>query len=179
MKNVKKSIRLNPAERQALVTLYLEKQLAVDRYQNRPNELKDLTNSFNSLTGRSDPPEDVLHYMRTQRKRGKWPKLGDKARKLSDHLEEVLNPEEIKILVGIYVQIGRNHAKGNDSFAHEPELVRELEKEFLESSGRYVYGGQLLAVLTALRKSANLEKLNLEKYDFRGTFDDLDEAANM
>ncbi len=59
----KKSIRLNPADREVLVTLYLDRRLAIDPYEKRPKDLKDLTDAFNALTERSDPPEDILHYM--------------------------------------------------------------------------------------------------------------------
>jgi len=175
----KQSIRLNPADREVLVTIYLERRLAVDRYEERPKELKDLTDAFNALTERSDPPEDILHYMRTQRKNGKWPRLGDTARKVSGSLEEMMSPEDRNVLEACYVKIGKTHEKGNDSFAHDPELMRELEKEFLNATGRYVHGSQLLAALTKLRKAGDLEKLKIQKHGRRETFGDMDEAASM
>jgi len=179
MKTLKMSIRLNPAEREVLVALYLQKKFAVDRYQNRPNDLLDLTDSFNTLAGRSDPPGDILHYMRTQRKGGKWAQLGDQALKPKESYEESVTPEEHGLLEAIYVQLGRTYAKGNDSFAHEPQLMRELEKAFMAATGRYVYGGQLLAVLTSMRKNRQLETLDLREQGAGAAFGDLDKAANM
>lgn len=175
----KKSIRLNPADREVLVTLYLDRRLAIDRYEERPKDLRNLTDDFNAFTERSDPTEDILHYMRTQRKIGKWPRLGSTARKISKSLEEIMTLEDSKVLEACYFKIGKTHEKGNDSFAHEPELMRELEKEFLNATGRYVHGSQLLAALTKLRKAGNLETLKLEKHDRREVFGDMDEAANM
>ena len=175
----KKSIRLNPADREVLVTLYLDRRLAIDPYEKRPKDLKDLTDAFNALTERSDPPEDILHYMRTQRKRGKWPRLGSTARKVSESLEEIMSLDDSKVLEACYVKIGKTHKKGNDSFAHEPELMRELEKEFLNATGHYVHRSQLLAALTKLRKAGNLETLKLEKPGRREAFGDMDKAANM
>ena len=179
MNNKKKSIRLNPAEKGILIKLYLDRRLAIEPYQNRPKDLRELTNSFNAMTDRSDPPEDILHYMRTQRKRGKWPKLGSTALQVSTPIEEILTDEERKMLESIYISLGQTFGKGNDSFAHEPELMRELEKGFLNATGRYVYGSQLLAALTDMRKAGNLETLNLKKHGHREAFGDMSEAENM
>ena len=175
----KKTIRLNPADREVLVTLYLDRCLAIDPYEKRPKELRDLTDDFNDLTECSEHPEDILHYMRTQRKNGKWPRLGSTARKVSESLEEIISLEDSKKLEACYVKIGKIHQKGNDSFAHDPELKRELEKEFMNSAGHYVHGSQLLAVLTKLRKAGNLETLKIEKPGRREAFGDMEEAANM
>lgn len=175
----KKSIRLNPADREVLVTLYLDRRLAIDPYEKRPKELKALTDTFNALTERSDPPEDILHYMRTQRKIGKWPRLGSTARKVSESLEEIMSLDDSKILEACYIKIGKIHKKGNDSFAYEPELMRELEKEFMKVAGHYVHRSKLLAALTKLRKTGNLETLKLEKPGHREAFGDMDKAANM
>ncbi len=175
----KKSIRLNPADREVLVALYLDRRLAIDPYEKRPRELKDLTDAFNALTERSDPPEDILHYMRTQRKNGKWPRLGSTARKVSESLEEIMSLDDSKILETCYIKIGKAHQKGNDSFSYEPELKRELEKEFLKAAGYYVPSSQLLAVLTKMRKAGDLVTLKLEKPGRREAFGDMDEAANM
>jgi hypothetical protein len=175
----KKSIPLNPADREALVTMYLDRRLAIDHYAERPKDLRSLTDAFNALTGRSDVPEDILHYMRTQRKNGKWPKLGSTARKVSKSPEEIMALEDSKILEACYIKIGKAHEKGNDSFAYEPELVRELVNEFRKATGRYIHGSQLLAALTIMRKAGNLEKLKLDKHGRREAFGDMDEAANM
>jgi len=175
----KKSIRLNPADSEVLVTLYLDRRLAIDRYDERPKDLRNLTNAFNALTERSDPPEDILHYMRTQRKIGKLTRLGNTARKVSESPEGIMSLEDSKALESCYIKIGKAHKKGNDSFAHEPELRRELEKEFQNATGHYVHGSQLLATLTKLRKAGSLETLKLEKTERREAFGDMDKAANM
>ncbi|KKL96197.1 hypothetical protein LCGC14_1846900 [marine sediment metagenome] len=177
MQSRKMSIRLNQAEREVLEMLYLERRMAIDPYESRPRELSDLTDSFNSLTGRSDPPEDILHYMRTRRKKSDWPKVGRSALRLRDDLDGIVTPEELLVLEGIYTRIGRVHGKGNDSFAHEPELREELEHEFVRAVGRYISGGQLLAVLRDRRKSGHLERLGIPPLADREGFADLDEAA--
>ncbi len=175
----KKSISLNPADREALVNMYLDRRLAVDRYAERPQDLMSLTIAFNVLTERSDAPEDILHYMRTQRKNGKWVKLGNTARKVSKSPEEILALEDSKVLEACYIKIAKAHGKGNDSFAHEPELMRELAKEFQKVTGRYIHGSQLLAALTIMRKAGNLETLKLDKHGRREAFGDMNEAASM
>ncbi|RPJ79572.1 MAG: hypothetical protein EHM20_01020 [Alphaproteobacteria bacterium] len=175
----KKCLRLNPADLEVLETLYLNRRLAVDQYVKLPKELRSLTDSFNALTGRADVPEDILHFMRTKRKIGKWPKLGDTARKVITIPNEIMTSEEIDALESSYVKIGKAHQKGNDSFAHEPELMRELENDFLKETGRFVFGSQLLAILTTLRKDGVLEALKIQKHEQHKSFDDMDEAANM
>lgn len=179
MSKKKKSIRLNPAEKGILIKLYLDRRIPVDPYQNRSKDLQGLTNSFNLLTERSDPPEDILHYMRTQRKSGKWPKLGSAAIKVSNRIKEFMTVEEREMLESIYIDLGKTFGKGNDSFAHEPELMRELENSFRKAAGRSVNGGQLLDVLTTMRKAGNLETLSLKKHGHREAFGDMNEAANM
>jgi hypothetical protein len=175
----KRSIRLNPADREVLVTLYLDRRLAIDPYERRPKELKALTDDFNDLTERSDPPEDILHYMRTQRKNRRWPRLGDKARRVSASPEEIMSLEDAEKLEACYVKLGKIYQKGNDSFAHDSELRHKLEKEFLSSASYYLPGSQLLAVLTKMRKAGNLETLKIEKTVLREAFGDMEEAANM
>src|SRR5689334_15691454 len=69
----RKCIRLNPIEHSTLARLYEDRRIATDRYMHRPKDLRDLTNTFNGLTDRHDSPEDILHYMQTQRRRaGQW-----------------------------------------------------------------------------------------------------------
>lgn len=175
----KMSIRLNPADHEVLISLYLDRRLPIDHFDERPKELKKLTDAFNALTERSDPSEDILHYMRTKRKAGKWPRLGDTARKFKIDTEDILSFEDSKVLEACYLKIGKIHQKGNDSFAHDSELKRELEKEFLNSAGYYVHSSILLANLTIMRKAGTLETLKLDKHHKREAFGDMDEAANM
>jgi hypothetical protein len=90
---------------------------------------------------------------------------------------EIMALEDSKILVDCYIKIGKTHEKGNDSFAHEPELIRELVNEFQKATGRYIHGSQLLAALTIMRKAGNLKTLKLDKHGRRKAFGDIDEVA--
>src|SRR5687768_13031945 len=77
-----KTIRVTPAEHEVLTRMYLEKQLGRDRYAQFPAELRDITDRFNGLTGRSDTTSEVLHYIRTKAKQGRMGTHGDNWRRM-------------------------------------------------------------------------------------------------
>ena len=180
----KQAIKLTDAEHHCLIALYLDMRIYLDNYKKHPNMLRDLADAFNSQTGRSDSPEDVLHYMTTRRKdrQGmprRWPRLGELGIKPVAEWSEQATPDEVKDLLAIYVRVARLHQKGSDSFQHDPELCQELETEFQAWTGHFVPGGNLLARIEAERKAGRLPKLDLPKVDAGTGFTDLDEAGNM
>jgi hypothetical protein len=171
--NRRRAIRLNPSERATLEGLYLGRKIATDRYQHRPLDLSDLTNAFNGLTGRDDSPQEVLHYMRTNRKAGTWPTLNGSHRRLPTLLGELIADDLIPRLIEVYVSIG----VAVDNFGHDLELATELERRFVEATGIRKPGILLATVLMELRKDSRLPKIGQHPDD--GGFRDLDAAEGM
>lgn len=155
MRRLRRVIALDPAERQTLINLYLVRRLPTDRYQHRPRELASITDTFNNLTGRSDAPYEVLHYMRTQRKNGRWPRLEGRHRRLPPLADRVLDEGLLPALVEVYERIG----VGVDNFGHDGNLALRLERDFAEETGVRVRGYQLATVLMEIRKAGDLPTL--------------------
>ncbi len=169
----KRAIALNPAERQTLVRLYLERRIASDRYQHRPRDLTSLTNAFCGLTGRADSPQEILHYMRTQRKNGTWPTFDGAHLRLPTLLGELIDDELIPALIEVYVAIG----VAVDNYGHDRDLALKLERRFTEATGVRKSGVMLATVLMELRKDSKLPKIG-PRPDDKG-FTDLDAAEGM
>src|SRR5262245_13240226 len=79
MPKTRQSLHLLPHEDELLRALYKELNIPTDQYPQRANDLVQLVNMFNNLTGRADSTPDVLHYMVTKRKNGQWERLGRRA----------------------------------------------------------------------------------------------------
>ena len=149
--------------------------LRADSLVNHPQVLYDLTESFNALTERSDSPEDILHYIRNERKCGRWVRLGRQKVTAPPETDGNLTEPEMIALSEIYLIMGRECEKGNDSFAHDAPLARELERRFIARCGRYVLACHLIAALTDYRKNRNLPRLDLRGHGFA----DFDDVANL
>lgn len=164
-------------EKQALVDLYIEKAVPIDQFEERQNDLRELCDSWNQVTGRSDTPEDVLHYMRTQRKVGKWIKLGSNHVKRERKL--VLNAEEKEMLVAIVHENMSLLGCGTDEIAYDPEIAAALVKEFSLAAGRIVLPGDLIAEVTAIRKRGLLPRIEGVRDSNGGSvgFGDIDQAV--
>src|SRR5258706_6575789 len=123
-----KSMQLLAHEKQLLIELYLKWAVPVDQYETRTADLAALTAEWNKSSGRTDQPEDVLAYMRRQRKRALWVKLGDKAKAAPPTIE--LTAEETESLVNIFNENEGMIDKGSDVLACEPEIADIIAKEF-------------------------------------------------
>lgn len=162
-------ITLNPIERETLARLYVEKRITTDRYMYLPNELQDLTATFNGLTGRGDPPEEILHYMQTKRRRaGLWPTLKGTHIRLPVVLGRLVDEKHIEILKRLYVELGH----GAERFVQHRDLGVQLEQRFFEETGTRQRAYVLATAMMELRKQGELPKLDQEH---RG-FDDFDQA---
>jgi hypothetical protein len=165
----RKCIRLNPIEHETLARLYVEKRIATDRYMHRPNDLRDLTNAFNGLTGRDDAPGDVLHYMQTKRRRaGLWPTLDGTHIRLPVVLGRLVDDDHKELLKRLYTELG----EGPERFVHHSDLGAKLEQRFLEETGVQRRAYVLATAMMELRKQGELPTLEQTK---RG-FDDFDQA---
>ena len=169
----RKCIRLNPIEHETLARLYVEKRIATDRYMHRPNDLRDLTNAFNGLTGREDAPPDILHYMQTKRRRkGQWPTLDGTHLRLPVVLGRLVDDEHKEVLKHLYTELG----EGPERFVHHRDLAVQLERRFLEETGVRRRAYVLATAMMELRKQGELPKLDERNRGF-DDFDQAEEAA--
>lgn len=146
---------LNIDDREMLQFLYVRQKIPTDQYKRRPEALRKLTDRFNALTERNDKADDLLHFMISQRKQGKWPKLGTAHRKLARVPLDLLTAEEWKILDEIYLDMN----VGSDNYAYNVELRRELARRFSASAGRFLPERTLCAALERRRKEGSLPRL--------------------
>lgn len=159
----RKSIKLLGHERSALVKLYLRWRIPTDQFERRAEEWDKFTKEWNRVSHRKDSRGEVLHYMRTQRKRGLWVTLD------GDHTEvpdlQDFTPEETDLLVKLFEENVTPLDCGSDALAYELDLAEMLSREFADMTGRIVPANQLVAKITAIRKRGLLPKLGSRDKD--------------
>lgn len=175
----RKCVNLNPVEHDTLAHLYLERRIATDRYMHRPNDLRDLTSTFNGMTGREDTTEDILHYMqskRRQNKRGepqKWPTLNGSHHRLSLVVGRLVDPEYKPVLAMLYQEFG----VGGETFVQDRKLALALERRFFEETGVRKRGYVLATAMVEYRKAGELPQIGRRRDD--GGFSDFDAAEDI
>lgn len=170
----RKCIRLNPAEHKTLAGLYVQENIATDRYMHRRRELQALTRTFNALTGRDDTAEEILHYMQSKRRHaGKWPTLGDGYQRLPVVMGNLIDAKHGEVLVGIYVRL----LHGPESFMHDRALGHKLEQAFVDATHVRVSAYVLATALLELRKAGTLPRLPGQPRRQK-PFSDFDEAED-
>lgn len=171
----RKSIRVFPHERYHLVQLYLNKKIPIDQFEVRPEELRELADSWNAMSGRNDSPEEVLHYMRTQRKGGRWVRFD------GTHKPPPENPafdaDETEILVQIYFEHVAELNNGSDVLAYDEGIREFVSREFAMQTGRRVPSHLLVGKITSLRKRGLLPKVSKPKDEGGLGFADIDHVA--
>ena len=167
-----RTMHLTAAEHATLKKLYLAKRLGRDQYAKLPRELHDLTENFNALTGRHDPPEDVLHYVRTKAKAGKMGTHGDDWVRVAPLPDDFLSEREL----GILKRVRRELDIAEDNITHDSALTRELERRFSARTGHRISGLLLATYLMQIRKAGLLETLD-QRHDREEPFGDIDEIA--
>lgn len=174
MSTPRRSIKLFPNERQNLVDVYLKWRFAVDAYEGLPDELEAMTDEWRQRCGRKDAPapQDVLHYMRSQRKRGLWVRLGAN-HKIPPPIP-TFTADEIEVLVDIYARNVAELDTGSDTLAYDDQIAEFIAREFADQAGRAVPAHYLVAKLTALRKRGLLPKVSKPPEGFG----DLDKAQS-
>ena len=156
-------------ERALLVYLYKQHRIPTDQFKRRPVELRAFTNQWNALASRNDEPGELYHYMVSQRKQAKWPRLGKNHKKIDSLPDELLTVDEWGFLRAIY----RDMNTGSDNFAFYADLRSELESRFALKAGRLIPGQALCAVIEAKRKRGLWETITTEEE----RFSDIDEVA--
>ncbi len=159
MNQRKQCIRLSTGERNLLVEHYLTNRIPIDQFEKRPQDLKRFVMEWADISGRNDSQEDLIHFMKTQRKCKKWVTFeGDHLK--SPSLHGTLTDDETRILVDIYEENVASVGLGSDCLSHDSEIAALIEKEFYHRTRRKVAATILTAILTSLRKRKNLPHAN-------------------
>lgn len=162
----RRSIPLRPDEHRALRQQYLNFRYPTDQYAKRNSELERFTDTWNASMERDDSSGDLLHYMVTKRKAGKWVRFDGSHKKLARTAPDLFSDEEWQELIDIYIDLD----EPSDHYAFDGNLQAHLSAEFQLRTGRHVWGSVLVAALIDLRKDDRLPRL-------RDDFDDIDEIA--
>lgn len=152
----KRKIKLGPDERHSLMVHYVSTRIPIDQFAQRPAEFLEFVRKWNGKNGSDYSPEDVRHYMLTQRKAGSWPTMDGKHKRLKCPPDDFLSEYEWSTLAAIYIEFGR----GRDVYAVDMVAVHDLEVSFLQRVGRHISGSMLYAALMMLQKSGRLAKLD-------------------
>lgn len=159
----RRSIKMRPDERAELVKLYLELKIPVDQYEHRPEDLAHLSTSWNAATGRSESTGDILHYMRNQRKCGKWVTFDGAHEPVPPRAK--FSADDVEVLVEIYHEHVAGLGVGSDYLAYDEQFQQFLSREFADRRGRVVAPGELVAKITELRKRGMLPKIETSDDD--------------
>jgi len=168
----RRRLPLNSFEDGTLKWLYLVRRIPVDRYDHRPSDLRELTRDFNGLTDRQDSSDEILHYMRTMRKKRLWVRFDGNHLRLSAIIGDKVAADKVPVLCKIYSEIGL----GLDNYSYYREKLTELEKCFFEETGIKCQGPILVGALTELRKAGVLPKVGPTD---KGEFNDFDAAEGI
>jgi hypothetical protein len=167
------TFRLQNDEDESLRALYREFNIPTDQYPHRPDDLQRLVSAWNQLTGRSESPSDVLHYMITRRKKSKWERLGRDAGGDFQRPQVAFTEEEIAHLDAIHEEL----QVASDNYAINPEAAKRLQEEFARRAGRIVPPMLLAAAMIGRRKAGALATLKPKSDDQDLGFSDIDQVA--
>lgn len=174
---MKRTMQLQPHEVELLKTLYKQFKVPTDRFPQHPDLLQEFMETWTNLSGRQDRAEEVLHYMFTQRKQGKWVKLGRaSATKLSERpaaYAERLTVDDWKVLDAVYAEL----QVPSDRFALDDELGKKLTAEFAKRTKKIVPQLVLCAAMISRRKGGGLTTLKPKQDAESVDFADIDKVA--
>lgn len=173
MPTTRQSLRLPPHEDALLRTLYRNFNIPTDQYPQRSEDLMRLVDTWNNFTGRKESSPDVLHYMVTRRKKGKWERLGRTTAEVLCRPAVSFTDEELKHLDVIHEEL----QIASDNFALNSELADKLQKEFARRSGRIVPPMILAAAMILRRKMGALATLKPKSEEADLGFSDIDQVA--
>lgn len=154
----RKAIKVLPHERKLLLELYQKYALPIEQLEARPAELAAFIREWRCISGLRHSAGEVLHYMRNERKCGRWIKLG-KDCPAPPPLPD-MSAEEIEALVTIFEENVAILGSGSDAIAYDEEIGELLVKSFFEMTGRSLPSHQLVQKLTALRKRGLLTRVS-------------------
>jgi hypothetical protein len=173
MPGLRRSLQLLPPEEALLRTLYREFDIPSDQYPQRPDDLERLVVTWNSLTGRTEAAPDVLHFMISKRKQGKWERLGREGRTQSAGLPFAFTDADLKHLDAIHEEL----QIASDNFALNSDAAKKLQEEFARRTGRVVPPMILAARMIHRRKIGALATLKPKSDEQDLGFSDIDQVA--
>ena len=177
MRTRRTPIRFFEHERKMLVEQYLRWRIPIDQFDARPVDRAAFLAEWRALSKRADTWEELIHYMKNERKSGKWPKLNGTHQPTPPTPE--VTADQTEILVRIFEEEVTMHNKGSDSLSYDQEIAILIAKEFEAEAGLYFAPDELVAKLTALRKRGLLTRVSeVEKHGEQVGFDDIDNLAN-
>jgi len=173
MASPRNTLRLQKDEEESLRVLYREFNIPTDQYPQRPDDLQRLVSAWNQLTGRSEAAPDVLHFMITRRKKGKWERLGRDAAGEFQRPHEAFTDEENEHLDAIHEEL----QIASDTYALNADAAKRLQDEFARRTSRVIPPMILAAAMIRRRKDGFLATLK-PKCDVQDLgFSDIDEVA--
>lgn len=172
----RKSIKILPHDRSALVKHYVKHNLPIEQLEARPAELHVFVKEWQRMSGLKHTEGELLHYMRNERKCGRWVKLGKNCPPVPELPE--FSVEDVEALVVIYEENVAILGQGTDNIAYEPEIAELLVKSFFEMTGRGLPAHQLTQKLTALRKRGLLTKVGDMPQPIESGYDDTQEVPS-
>ena len=173
MSSARRSVRMLPHEVQVLRDLYQESNIPTDQYPQRQIDLDSLIANWNSICGRDESAPDILHFMVTQRKRGKWVKLGRSGCEKLNEIGLGLSDDELKVLDVIHEEM----QIASDKFALDAELAGRLQKEFAKRTNRIFPPLLLAAAMIKRRKVGALATLKPSGSECQKPFADMDKVS--
>ena len=132
----RKSIKLLDHERRILVDLYLRWRIPVSQFKSRPEDKRRFVEEWNRLSQRNNAPCDLIHYMKTQRKRSLWVRLDGEHKAAPPKAE--FTAEETEILLEICREFVTVQGNGSDTLDYDEDVAEQIAKAFARETGRVV-----------------------------------------
>lgn len=155
MKAKRKSIRLTFEEDQLLRTLHRQSGVPDGQFPQRPKFWRQFTNAWNAATGRTDTPEDVLHYIMNKRKNALWFRFEGAHKPLPVPEANMLTTEQWEVVDAIYAEMG----VAADNFLVDRALRTQLLRRVIARTGVHIPELLFTAALIARRKDGWLPKV--------------------
>jgi hypothetical protein len=160
-------------EKPVLEKLYLTYRVATDQLRRCPEVLQAIADGFDRVASRRVDAGTLLRYMLNRRKDADWPKLGEKAKRFSTSLLDLLSSRLVDTLKHIYVAIDIPL----DEYLFRRKLAAEIAKRYAAESGSAESGDVLVAVMMAYRKRGSWPTIREATPEKLRPFSDIDEVV--
>jgi hypothetical protein len=160
-------------EKPVLEKLYLTYRVATDQLRRCPEVLLAIADGFERIVSRRIDPGTLLRYMLNRRKEADWPKLGEKAKRFSTTMLDLLPADLVEMLKRIYVAIDIPL----DEYLFRRKLVAELERRYSAEARSSEAGDVLVAVMMAYRKRGPWPTIREATPEKLRPFADIDEVV--
>jgi hypothetical protein len=154
-KRNKAGLPLFPDEEALLREMHRQTFTPDGQFAAHPQILRDLTDSFNAATGRSELASDLLHFIVVRRKTGRWITFGDDAINRPFRCLAHLSPETWADIDSLYYRM----RIPTDRLLFDDELALHFSQLVLAKTGRSVDVATLRAGLIQRRKDGLLRPL--------------------